>query len=1005
MSPDCYIGGKKLLLKNNPNSGIYIKLKYIKFAIRVQMKFTIAFLLVSIGCTYPVAGQRFSLRHYTAVDGLPQSQVYSLVEDENGYLWVGTFWGGLARFDGTEFKVYNSTDGLSSTVITGLVLDSRNRLFVCHPKGVSKMEGGTFKKLRLENRGLRFSKMYELRDTLYLQTWDDKLMATPTNEKSDSLIQVSKTPISLVTYSASKDKLIFLSGDNSLIIKGRSGTKHQSLSNYATKITNLLSVAGYVVLETDKGYFQLNPDNGSISPATIWARNRVVAYDTSQQVYWTTSQRYLFREHKVTNNVRIDTVLKDVEVAEILFDRDGDTWLGTNTGLYKYFRQDFNKLEIGEVGSVMTIEKDRAGAIWLGTTNGLRRIKNGKNDLLSIGASVVSKEITQVKKDRDQKIWISSYNGLAKFDEGTNKFQVYTTEDGLLSNEIKCFDFDSKSGMWLGDFRNGVSYFDGGPVRRIYSVKEGLASNFVFSIHHNLPSDITYIGTDLGLNAIKDEKVEKIDIKELSNSTILSINTFRDSLLLIGSDGAGAAIYNPTTKKSKFFNLASGLPSDLIYFVAADSTDLIWIGTEKGISTIRVNSALEVIENFTFDQDNGLHNFETNHNAFYLGREKYFGMVDEVYQYNDLPQRPSSNYASHLTGIDLFYQPESARKYSLKAEGFFQLPVNPEFPHNQNHLTFHFNRVDKRYPHSIFFQYYLENFDTKWSLPSKQTQVTYSNLPPGSYTFKLKASDHRGAWSETPISYSFVIDTPFYKQGWFIVLAQVLLILLVISLVYWRVRSKALLLVQIEQIKSQEKESIRKELARDFHDEMGNQLTRIINYVSLLKLGGTGNLELYNKVEKSAKHLYSGTRDFIWSIDPSNDDIVKIFLRIKDFAESILSEKEINLRVYNAVWEKIIVDFGVSRDVTLIFKEAITNTFRHSQARNVSFSLSADDRAIQIQLEDDGIGYSIDPDAADNGIKNMKDRADRIGAVLLVSKGTNDFGTRVTLSIRRVKTK
>jgi len=125
--------------------------------------------------------------------------------------------------------------------------------------------------------------------------------------------------------------------DSSLIIKGKAGTIHKSFSNYAPEIANMFSVSGYFGLETDKGYFQLNADNGSISPATIWARNRVVAYDTSQQVYWTSSQRCLSREPKVMNNFRLDTVLEDVKVAENLFDRDGDRWLGTNTGLYKYF--------------------------------------------------------------------------------------------------------------------------------------------------------------------------------------------------------------------------------------------------------------------------------------------------------------------------------------------------------------------------------------------------------------------------------------------------------------------------------------------------------------------------------------------------------------------------------------------------------------------------------------------------------------------------------------------
>jgi glucose-6-phosphate-specific signal transduction histidine kinase len=111
----------------------------------------------------------------------------------------------------------------------------------------------------------------------------------------------------------------------------------------------------------------------------------------------------------------------------------------------------------------------------------------------------------------------------------------------------------------------------------------------------------------------------------------------------------------------------------------------------------------------------------------------------------------------------------------------------------------------------------------------------------------------------------------------------------------------------MERIRMKEQESVRKDIARDFHDEMGNQLTRIINYVSLLKMNGKSgpnHEDLYRKVEESAKYLFNGTRDFIWSIDPGNDELSKLFLHIRDFGEKLFEEKGISFRAINEVKEK-----------------------------------------------------------------------------------------------------
>jgi len=957
------------------------------------------FLLIFHGSSATLWAQQYSLLQYTVVDGLPQSQVNAMVEDKLGYLWIGTQGGGIAQFNGFEFKAFNTRDGLLNNIVTTLTLDAHDNLWIVHPRGISKFDGARFRKFEVPQEAdiRRIRKAVEFKDTLFFYSYPGALGKI----YNDSVYYWEREILpgkSINTMHQAPDgELCFYLDDNSFLIYTSNGErKLVTHEEQFGQLYNIFNFKGEVLINSDRGLFSLNVAKGIFEKRNIEIPGKMIAYDSMNNFFWTMDQTTLLRKSWDGHQYISNTVMNDVGITQMIFDREGNTWLGTyGNGLFKYFIRDFDRWDL-DIKAVKSIKMDGTGAFWMGSNNnGLSRLSNGKVKTYQVGYTT-DNSVPDIDVSPTGEVWVASMGGLGRYDTKRDRFIWYTREDGLSSQYITDLDFDEKGGVWFGTGGAGLNYFDG--KKFISFPTEGQA---ISAIKYFPKRKTLYFENELGLNALHDGKVDTVSIPAFLNTSIVSINIYKNSLILLGSTGAGIAIYNPDSGTSKIFTLKEGLISNFIYFVAADDDDYIWVGTEVGISRLKLNDQLEIVENLPFGYDNGLTGIETNQNAFFFNKkEKYFGLVDGVYQFNDRTENPGQSNKLHISNVEVFYGEFAATQFADSVYSFFKIPYEPKLPSDKNHITFYFTRVNKSYPKSVKYKYTLENFETTWSQASAVSQATYSNLPPGSYVFKVMATNNSGRWDTVPIEYSFTIRAPFYQTTIFKVFA-ILLIVGVITLISMnRVRQRVRKVMEVAQIRQEEQDKLRKEIARDFHDEMGNQLTRIINYVSLMKLSKNGKaLELYDKVEDSAKYLYSGTRDFIWSIDPLNDELSKLFLHIRDFGEKLFNEKEISFRAFNEVKETIKIPYGFSREANLIFKEAMTNAFNHSQAKNVSFTLHQKDGVYEMKLEDDGIGFDIHSEKV-NGIRNMRTRAERIKSTLTFER--KEPGIEVKLILPKI---
>ncbi|MCE7996152.1 MAG: hypothetical protein HEP71_29500 [Roseivirga sp.] len=318
--------------------------------------------------------------------------------------------------------------------------------------------------------------------------------------------------------------------------------------------------------------------------------------------------------------------------------------------------------------------------------------------------------------------------------------------------------------------------------------------------------------------------------------------------------------------------------------------------------------------------------------------------------------------------------------------------IGHELTHKQSFVSFDFISIDYRTPEKTSYQYQLEGLEEQWH-SGKSRQVQYANLEPGVYTFKVRAGTDGGNWDENYTSLSFTIASPYWQQTWF----QALVVISLLSLIYGFYRFR----LNVKLSKARVLENIRQSAAADFHDEMGNKLTRIALFSEVLeqKLNGTSpEISSYvSKIKDNSHVLNNSMRDFLWALDPAKDTAFDLIMLLKDFGDELFDNSGVNFHgaSIKEAFREYPLDMDWKRHLVMIFKEAMHNALKYSMAKNVTLKATLSSDVLNLSLTDDGQGF--DPQEIDNGYgqANMKRRADHLGASISIESEPG-LGTMVT---------
>ena len=813
----------------------------------------ILFILLSVNGFTQHSSIKFG--HIGQKEGLSQSDVFAIKQMSSGLMWFGTQ-DGLNSYNGFEFNVY-SHDLLDSTSISHnfihVILEENDSIiWIGTENGLNQFNIATQEFTNLFNQNpfnTRKVNVWSLAKDSLGNLWvgtDKELYKVDKNTSLPRKINLSlstqnnRINIRKILFTKEHQLLIATEGNglflynieteqtqqyyrgNSLLksdvvwdLNEDSGGKVSIATNKGInffdtgekKITTIKLLddaigddviktifedrSGIVWIGTEgNGFYRLkslsNIDHylSDANRSTSLSSNKInTIYEDAYGIIWIGSQlglnkfdkgKQYFKHHQHWAN-QAKTINSNI-VWSIFQNTDGNIWVGTDkgvnifdnkTGIAKDIKPDFSFTSKQTNNSVYCIYKDNSDVIYLGTDGGVFYI-DGDNMTHIFGLGQNENRTYDVIQDDKDRFWFGTKDGLVLFDKNKGLFHTYTTEEGLPSEIIRTLFKDKQGNIWVGT--------DGEGLCKI--IEKG-----------NLISFKTY-------------RNDQDKLSTISNNTILSIYQDKNNFLWIGTFGGGLNKFNLKTEKFSFYSEKDGLSNNVVYGILEGEGNDLWMSTNKGVSSF--DTKTEAFRNF--DESDGLQSNEFNTGAYYKddSGKIYFGGVNgfnsfypEDISINTIKAKPI------ITKFYLFNKLVKIDKSNVLKKHISKLK-ELVLEYEQNVISFEFAALHYSYPLKNQHQYMLENFDEDWVNIGSGRRANYTNLDPGEYVFKVKAANSDGVWSDEVAQIKVVVNPPFWRNIWFIIIVFIWLpLLMVYGLIRYRINQvkeqKELLEVQVKE--------------------------------------------------------------------------------------------------------------------------------------------------------------------------------------------------------------
>ncbi|HEY0784954.1 MAG TPA: two-component regulator propeller domain-containing protein [Acidobacteriaceae bacterium] len=1031
---------------------------------------------VAIACARPVwalgTGKplgAYGQQSWQSDTGLPQSTVRAIVQTRDGYLWVGTE-AGLARYDGVEFRVFDSgnTPGLASDSISGLSEDRDGALWIGTAQGVACYREGAFTFYGTSD-GLPSATVlgtYRTRDGGVLvmtpagaaafrgRRWQ----ALPGTERLGMTAEVSLVAEdgrgrmwmagpagaaavvregaggavaglelvgSIEALAVDAEGALWVGGAGGLLRVGEDGRGASQIGAArqasaggaargrggardglpAAEVTSLLAApGGGMWIGTAKGLALASA--GGIRALPEFRGQRVLRLFLDRAgTLWVATSEGLAR---VTGGAVDFATRKPVPtgVLSILEDREGSMWFGTETaGLHLVREQAFSTLTSDDglsASLVRAVFEDHAGTLWMGTSGGgLDLLRDGRvQPFAGRLPSKVVLALAETSGAGGYELWVGTPEGLVGV--RGSETRLFTTADGLIDDFVRSLYADRDGSLWVGT-RHGLSHYAGGSFRS-YSRVDGLAGDLIGAILRTSGGAL-YVGTLGGLSRMKGDGFEDALPGAPGGVAVTALLEDSPGTLWMGSNGGGVSSL-ARGRLTRYPPAETGLPAT-VYGMLEDGGGHLWLSSRRGVDRV----GLAALEAFAGGRAGGL-------------GVVHYGTADGM-RINEASggghpaacrARDGGLWFATLNGAAVVHPGAGLRNAVPPLTAIEQVLVEdrPEpagdgpaaatitVPPGHGRLTVQYTGLSFVAPLKVRYRYRLEGLDKGWVEAGSRRTAFYTNVPPGTYRFLVLSANNDGVWSTAPAEVRFHVQPYLYQTGWFYALMTVALLGLGYALYRWR-----LLLVQAQyQAVLQE----RGRIAREIHDTLAQGYVAISVQLELaerlLASSAEAAREQLRETRTLVRESLAEARSSIWNLR-AQSDAETLPSRLAAYCTAqgaALARRDgagatLKFDVHGTYRP---LALRVEEEVQRIAQEAVLNAVAHARATRIMVTLSYDTQVLELCVTDDGVGLqpmAVEPTSRGRfGLQGMRERAQRIGAVLAF-EGGQPRGTTVRLEV------
>ncbi|MCA0447786.1 MAG: response regulator [Bacteroidetes bacterium] len=711
-------------------------------------------------------------------DGLPQNTIKKIIQTPDGYLWIATH-EGLVRFNGIEFVTFDKKNQplFKSSSINTLMVGSDTSLWVgSNGGGLYNLKNQLTTRFSTEN-GLPFDYVRTITEDNKKQIWVGTLGGGIgiLNQGSFKILNASNGLASDLVYSLSQDHsgLIWAGTAKGLsLIRDEKVIENPFLNETTGHFIYCILVRkdSTVWMGTDQGVLIVKNKKVEHIGKKEGLLNLAITdiYEDSHGTVWLSTSGGL---HRIANG-KIDVLskkdgLSHTNVWCTFEDQEGNLWIGTTNGLDRLSSRRFASLTTANGlpnNFIRSIFQARSGEIWIGTDGGgAVRIQNGKLTLHSAAKGLTDDRIFSICEDSKEGIWLGTGNGVTHIQKN-GTYKKFGLNEGLSGNVVISILEDSSGALYFGTAGGGLNQLKNGKIT-VFTNSQNLSSNNIRSMFIDKKGRF-WVGTNgNGLHQFKNNLFVSNSIPEFdTTSTVFSFHEDAEGILWIGTNNGLFRLKGNTVTK---ISTAEGLLDDLILQILEDDNGNLWLTCNKGPYQVSLKDLNQVADGYLttfqirrFDKTDGMKTIQCNGGSQPAGWKMLNGEIwiptpegVVIADPNDLATQP---------GVpSVILEKIVAGKNEISSDTPFTLE-----PGNDK-LEFHFVGLNFQAPLKVRYKYKLVGFDDDWTLTDTRRVAYYTNLPPGTYTFRVLASNPEGVWNETGASATFTLLPHFWETIWF----------------------------------------------------------------------------------------------------------------------------------------------------------------------------------------------------------------------------------------------